>query len=244
MAMEVLVAGNFKANSVDATSWLIEFERQVDISSKGVVVVCPAFGELHDWQEALSGSTVALGSQDISAFPTGPHTGEVTGEMLKSFGVTYVIIGHSERRTEQLETNEIVAQKIAKAFEAEFVPIVCIGENLKQRKDGETKMVLEKQLKDSLVGLSADQLMKVVVAYEPLWAIGTGEAATKENAEEAAAFIKETARVDTVLYGGSVKPENVATFIAQPNIDGVLVGGASLKGDEFGKLAKNALTQG
>lgn len=247
MVKEVLVAGNLKANSVDARSWFIEFEKHMDIQSfgsKGIVLVCPSFVELHDWQEAKSGSLLALGAQDISAFPPGEHTGDVSGEMLKPFEISYVIIGHSERRALLGETDQLVSQKIAQAFAAGLTPIVCVGETAEQREEGQTQKTLEEQLKNSLQGLRADQLSHVIVAYEPRWAIGTGKSATKEDAQDAAAFIKEAAGVPKVLYGGSVKPENVAMFIAQPHIDGVLVGGASKTGDVFGQLAHNAFSVG
>lgn len=244
MAKEVLVAGNFKANEVDAASWLAEFRKFVDVSdlsSQRAVVVCPSFTQLSVWRDTLRLTAIALGAQDISVFPKGPHTGEITGEMLKSLSISHVIIGHSERRTDLGETDDRVAQKLNMTLQTNLTSIVCVGETEEERKAGKTTEVLEKQLRGAFSGLHEGQLRTIVVAYEPLWAIGKDNPATKEDAQRAAAFIREAAKVNKVLYGGSVKPDNVSEFISQPDISGVLVGGASLKGDEFGALAKNAL---
>jgi triosephosphate isomerase len=224
MAKEVIVAGNFKANTVAANAWLNEFSKHISseklTATGGKIVVCPSFAQLHEWREALAAHTyVSFGAQDVSSFEPGAHTGEVTAEMLKAAGVQYVIIGHSERRAGLGETDQLLAQKVARATSLGLEVIYCVP-------NAETPIPQ---------GIS-------IVAYEPPTAIGSGNPDTPENADSQAALILKQSGIRRVLYGGSVKPENVATFVSQPSIGGVLIGGASLKGEIFGQLAQNAIT--
>jgi triosephosphate isomerase len=178
---------------------------------------------------------------------SGAYTGEVSGEMLLEAGAEYVIIGHSERRQYFGETNETVNKKLKKALAIGLKPIVCIGETLADRESGATEAVVEKQVREGFVGLTAEEMKGTIIAYEPVWAIGTGKTATAEQAEAVHAFVrnlvaqlwdKETADAVVIQYGGSMKPENVASLLAQPDIDGGLIGGAALKADSFEKLVK------
>ena len=199
--------------------------------------------------EVLKGSNVKVGAQNIHWADNGAFTGEISGAMLKEMGVEYVIIGHSERRQYFGETDETVNKRIQAALKYELKPIVCIGETLEEREGNKTEAVLEKQIKGAFAGISADDFKKIVIAYEPVWAIGTGKTATPDMAEATHAFIRKVIAglygaiaEDTVIqYGGSMKPENSKELVAQADIDGGLIGGAALKADSFHDLVKNAI---
>lgn len=209
------------------------------------VAVCPPSAYLHDVGASIRDSHVALGGQNMHHAESGAYTGEVSGAMLRDLGCKYVILGHSERRQLFGETDSSVNQKILAAFECDLTPIVCVGETLEQREADQTAAVIAEQVKGSLAGLSAEQGVELVIAYEPVWAIGTGKTATPEQAEEVHAQIRgllgelfgsEAADSITIQYGGSVKPDNAKELMSQPNIDGALVGGASLKADSFAAI--------
>lgn len=213
------------------------------------VAVCPPAVYLHDVGAALRGSPVALGAQNMSAEKEGAFTGEISSTMLKDLGCRYVILGHSERRQLFGETDASVNQKIKAALAAGLTPIVCVGETLQQREADATKRVIADQMRDSLAELTAQQGGQLVIAYEPVWAIGTGKTATPAQAEEVHAQIRtllsqqfgaEVAESIRIQYGGSVKPDNAAELLAQPNIDGALVGGASLKAGDFAAIVAAA----
>ena len=208
------------------------------------VVICPPACYL----SAFENAAFALGGQTLSELDNGAHTGDISADMLKEFGCQYVIVGHSERRDDHGESNELVAKKALKAIENDLVPIVCVGESLATREAGELEDFLAAQLDALTATLSAQQLAKAVIAYEPIWAIGTGVTASPQQAQEAHAFIRaHLAKFDAdvasglqLLYGGSVKADNAAELFAQPDIDGGLIGGASLKVDDFRKICQAA----
>ena len=203
----------------------------------GVCVPCPYLAQA---ESLLEGSRVAWGVQDVSAYTHGAYTGEVAAEMAAEFGVSFAIVGHSERRAYHFESGELVAVKAQRALEAGLVPIVCVGETLEEREAGETEQTVGAQIDAVLVGLSAEDAARLVVAYEPIWAIGTGKSATAQQAQDVHAFLRsrlaakggDVANVP-LLYGGSVKPENAEELFSQPDIDGGLIGGASLKAKDF-----------
>ncbi len=213
-------------------------------------VLCPTFVSLSDVRDVIVESNVKLGAQDVYWEKEGAFTGEVSAPMLRSVGCEYCIVGHSERRQFFGETNQTVNKK-AKALLAEGLkPIVCVGEKLEERKAGKTFDVVKDHVENSLAGLSKEDMLNTVIAYEPVWAIGTGVNATKEQAEEVHKYIrgllvkmfgKDVADAIRIQYGGSVKPENIKELISQENVDGALVGGASLKADSFIQLVKNCL---
>lgn len=208
------------------------------------VVICPPACYL----SAFENAAFALGGQTLSELDNGAHTGDISADMLKEFGCQYVIVGHSERREDHGESNELVAKKALKAIENNLVPIVCVGESLATREAGELEDFLAAQLDALTATLSAQQLAKAVIAYEPIWAIGTGVTASPQQAQDAHAFIRaHLAKFDAdvasglqLLYGGSVKADNAAELFAQPDIDGGLIGGASLKVDDFRKICQAA----
>jgi triosephosphate isomerase len=211
------------------------------------VAVCPPSVYIHDVGAALRGSHIGLGGQNMSPADEGAFTGEVSGKMLHDLGCRYVILGHSERRQFFGETDKSVNEKLHAAFKYSLTPIVCVGETLEQREAGQTQNVVRSQCRGSLQGLSAEQMAKTVIAYEPVWAIGTGKTATPAQAEEVHADIRAllaemfdaaTAAKVVIQYGGSVKADNAAELMSQPNIDGALVGGASLKADSFVAIVK------
>ncbi len=213
------------------------------------IVVCPPYTLLAYLADALAASNITLGGQDLFWEEEGAFTGEISGKMLKDTGAEYVIIGHSERRQFFGETNETVNKKIKAALKAGLLPIVCVGESLAEREKGKTFDVLTDQVKNGLINITSEEMEKITIAYEPVWAIGTGKTASPDQAQEAHKFIrgllekifdKETALETRIQYGGSVKPENTLELINQPDIDGALVGGASLKGDSFSAIVKKA----
>ncbi|CAJ1001207.1 triosephosphate isomerase [Brevibacillus aydinogluensis] len=215
-------------------------------------VICAPFTALAALAEELKGTSIALGAQNVHFEEQGAFTGEVSPLMLKEIGVRYVIIGHSERRQYFNESDETVNKKVLAALKHGIKPIVCVGESLEQREAGETAAVVRSQTEAALAGVEANQLADVVIAYEPIWAIGTGKSSTAEDANETIAIIRGTiadrfgqaaAQTVRIQYGGSVKPENIDSFMAQPDIDGALVGGASLTADSYLQLVSKAAAQ-
>ena len=246
-----LIAGNWKMfKSIAETMKHVKALRPLvkDITDVEIVVA-PPFPSIHAAAESLRGSNVLVAAQDLYWEREGAFTGEVSGPMLAEAGADLVIIGHSERRTLSGETDATVNRKISAAFAADLMPIVCIGETLDQRERSETLDVLDRQIRGGLDGVTSAQLAQLVVAYEPVWAIGTGRNATPEQAGEAHAHIRqrlrqwfgaEAADLCRVIYGGSVKPENIRDLVAQPDVDGALVGGASLDVKAFFDIVRNA----
>lgn len=206
------------------------------------VVLCPPFTALATVAELLTGTEIGLGAQDLFWAEEGAYTGEISPVMLKELGCTYVIIGHSERRQYFGETDDNVNKKALAALEHGLKPIICVGESLEQREAGETDAFVSGQVKKALAGLAAESIPQVVIAYEPIWAIGTGRSSSSADANQVIALIRQTiadqftpdlANQVRIQYGGSVKPENITEYMAQPEIDGALVGGASLKAESF-----------
>ena len=238
------VAGNWKMHKTvaETVAYVKEFRSLVkDIHGIDIVLATP-FTSIHPAAEAARNSNVAISAQDVYWETHGAFTGEISAAMLREAGAEYVIIGHSERRTLFAETDEAVRRKIGAAFEGSLTPIVCIGETLAERDANQTFAVLDRQLAKGLEGLTAVQLTELVIAYEPVWAIGTGRNATPAQAAEAhghirqrlqATFGQEAANAVRILYGGSVKPDNVSALASQPNVDGALVGGACLDVQSF-----------
>lgn len=245
------VAGNWKMNTTLAEAKAIgaAVAKGVGTDSRVTVAVMPPFPWLTAVAETLKGSAVALGAQNVYPEAKGAFTGEVSPAMLLEVGCEYVIIGHSERRYAIGETDAAIGQKVHVALEAGLKVILCVGELLAEREKGLTNRVLERQVLAGCAGLTAAQFGRVTIAYEPVWAIGTGKVATPEQAQEAHAFVRtKLARLDgenvaaalPILYGGSVTAENAAGLLHQPDVDGALVGGASLKADGFLAIVKAA----
>lgn len=247
-----IIAGNWKLNNTckEAVELVIELNRELGETTDVDVVVCPPFTALRDVADVLVDSKIGLGAQNLYWEDAGAFTGEISAPMIKEAGAQYVIIGHSERRQFFGETDETVNKKIRAALNHGLTPIVCVGEMLEEREAGKTNDVIKKQFTGSFAGLTAEEMKKLVIAYEPVWAIGTGKTATKEQAQEVHQFIRglltaahgdAIAQALRIQYGGSVKADNIADLIAQPDIDGALVGGASLKSDSFTQIVKNSL---
>jgi triosephosphate isomerase len=214
------------------------------------IVVCPPFTALSEVSKAVLDSNLRLGAQNMSEYNVGAYTGEIAAVMLKEFSVRYVILGHSERRQYQKESDELISKKAQAAHAASLKPIVCVGETLAEREANQTEKVLEKQVHGSLAGITKEQIVETVIAYEPVWAIGTGKTATTAQAQEAHAFIRSlltkmydeaAARRVRLQYGGSVKPANARELMSQPDVDGALVGGASLEPRSFADIIKNSI---
>jgi triosephosphate isomerase (TIM) len=247
-----LIAGNWKMYKTAPEAAALAAE--VREGAKGEhgdidMLVAPPFTALHAVAAVLKGSTVALGAQDMHWEHEGAFTGAVSPVMLKDAGCSHVILGHSERRQLFGETDDNVARKAEAAFRHGLTPIVCVGETLAERESNRTMEVVERQVERALRALSADQVVATVVAYEPVWAIGTGKVATPDQAQEVHAFIRRlvdrshgeaAARALRILYGGSVKPDNAAEILAQPDVDGALVGGASLDPEGFAQIVAAA----
>lgn len=240
------VAGNWKMNTDGRTS--VELVERiaggsVEAASQSVTVaVCPPFVYLQSVAKALSSSNIAVGAQDMYFEPDGAFTGEISASMLKDVGCSYCLCGHSERRHVIGESDELINRKVIAAISGGLLPILCVGELLEEREASKTNDVVTRHVKKGLAGLSAEKIEAVTIAYEPVWAIGTGLTATPDQAQEVHDFIrkllgqmydKKTAEGIRVLYGGSVKPNNAAELMGQKDIDGVLVGGASLKAEDF-----------
>ena len=239
-----VIAGNWKMNkdlneSQNLVSGIID---GLGNDNKCDVVVCPPFTSLNEVHSLIKNTPIKLGAQNVYYETDGAFTGEVSTGMLKSVGCDYVIIGHSERRTIFGEKDELLNKKNKKALADGLKVIFCIGESLAQREKGIINSVVEKQLQKGLDGISSEELNNIIIAYEPIWAIGTGKTATPEQAQEVHAFIrnyisqkysKESGEGLIIQYGGSVKPDNAASLLSQPDIDGALIGGACLKADSF-----------
>ena len=249
---KLIIAGNWKMNKTVAEALDLVRNLKIELGTlKEVdVVVCPPFTALSEVSKAVLETNIRLGAQNMSEHNVGAYTGEIAAGMLKEFSVRYVILGHSERRQNQKESDELISKKAQAAHAASLKPIVCVGETLAEREAGQTKKVLETQVRGSLAGLGKDQMVETIVAYEPVWAIGTGKTATTAQAQEAHAFIRgllaklfdETvARRVRIQYGGSVKPSNARELMSQPDVDGALVGGASLDGRSFADIIKNSI---
>ncbi len=244
-----VIAGNWKMNKTVAEAVeLVTALKSALADASGVkAVVCPPYLAVKTVADVLKDSNIGVGAQNLYWEDAGAYTGEISAEMLLEAGAAYVIIGHSERRQYFGETNETVNKKVKKALEKGLTPIVCVGEMLEDREAGNTEKVVDDHVTNSLTGLSADEMRKTIIAYEPVWAIGTGKTATPEQAQEVHSFIRtrlaeiwdnETADAVIIQYGGSMKPENVKELLAKPDIDGGLIGGAALKADSFEKLVK------
>ena len=250
-----LMAGNWKMNldhqqaiqTLQKLAWTLK-DAKHDYSTVEVAVI-PPFTDLRSVQTLVDADKLEIvyGAQDVSAHTSGAYTGEIAPAFLTKLGVTYAVIGHSERREYHAESDELVNAKVKNALAAGLAPILCVGEKLDVRKAGEQVPVTLAQLDGGLAGLTAEQVREVVVAYEPVWAIGTGETATPEDAQElceairvriAELYDQDTADAVRVLYGGSVKSSNVASIMAKPDVDGALVGGASLDPEEFAKIVR------
>jgi triosephosphate isomerase len=240
---KVIIAGNWKMNgTIPQTQKLIsELLAGKSNNPKVTTVVCPPFVSLQRAANLLKGSHIALGAQDMSEHDSGAYTADISAEMLLTAGCSFVILGHSERRQYHAESDSLVNAKARKALAQGLTPIICVGETLQEREAGRTETVVGTQIDGVLKGFTADELKKIVVAYEPVWAIGTGRTATPEMAEAVHHFIRtrlsaldrDVAETIPILYGGSVKSDNAAGLLSQANIDGALVGGASLKAGEF-----------
>ena len=249
---KLIVAGNWKMNKTVAEA--LDLVRGLKIELTNVkevdIVVCPPFTALADVSKAILDSNIRLGAQNMSENNVGAYTGEVAAVMLKEFSVRYVILGHSERRQYQKESDALIAKKAAAVHAASLKPIVCVGETLEERESGHMEKVLETQVRGSLAGLTKDQMSETIVAYEPVWAIGTGKTATTAQAQEAHLFIRRllvknfdeaVARRVRIQYGGSVKPSNARELMSQPDVDGALVGGASLEERSFSDIIKSSI---
>ncbi|MGX4601338.1 triose-phosphate isomerase [Faecalimicrobium sp. JNUCC 81] len=240
-----IIAGNWKMNKTiaEAVEFVNEVKDKVN-NDKVEAVICAPFLALKDLKEATKGSNIKIGAQNMHFEESGAFTGEVSPAMLKEIGIDYVVIGHSERRQYFNETDETVNKKVLKALEHGIDPILCCGETLEQRENGETKSVCKVQIEKALENVTKEDLVKVVIAYEPIWAIGTGKTATAEDANDVIAYIREVvanlygelANEVRIQYGGSVKPSNVTEIMNQSDIDGALVGGASLAPSDYTEL--------
>jgi triosephosphate isomerase len=251
-ARKLIVAGNWKMNKTVAEGLdLVQGLRRELANVKEVdIVVCPPFTALSEISKIIFDSNIRIGAQNMSEHNYGAYTGEVAAGMLKEFSVRYVILGHSERRQYQKESDELIAKKAVVAHAAQIKPIVCIGETLEEREAGNTEKIVERQIKGSLAGLTAEQMEETIIAYEPVWAIGTGKTATSAQAQEVHAFIRKKltfmysepiAKRVRIQYGGSVKAQNARELMSQPDVDGALVGGASLEVRGFSDIIKNSI---
>ncbi|MFC5530725.1 triose-phosphate isomerase [Cohnella yongneupensis] len=245
-----IIAGNWKMFKTvsEATSFVAEVKGKAEVA--GVEsVICAPFTALPALALAVKGTSIKIGAQNLHFEDNGAYTGEISGVMLKDLGVDYVIIGHSERRQYFAETDETVNKKVHAAFKHGLTPIICVGEKLEEREAGQTKEVCRVQTEGALVGLSAEQVAASVIAYEPIWAIGTGKSSTADDANEVTAYIRdvvsglygaEVASKVRIQYGGSVKPNTVAEYMSKSDIDGALVGGASLEPASYVALVEGA----
>jgi triosephosphate isomerase len=241
------MAGNWKMYKTPAetTAFLQKISPLVASASHCEIVICPPFTSLAAAVEAAKGTNIRVGAQNVAWAKEGAFTGEISGPMLQAAGVTHTIVGHSERRQYFCETDETVLKRTQAALEAGLTPIVCVGERLEERESGATEAVLQRQFQNGIASLNPLQFQKIVIAYEPVWAIGTGKTATPEMAADAHRVIRAQVRTTygapaadavRILYGGSVKPDNARSLMAQPEIDGVLVGGASLDAAGFASI--------
>jgi triosephosphate isomerase len=250
-----VIAANWKM--FKTTHEALAYVRELGALVKDVrgveIVVAPPFTALATAAEAARNTAIGIAAQNMSAEKEGAFTGEISAAMLKDAGATYVILGHSERRKLYGETDASINRKVHAALAAELIPIVCVGETLEEREGGQMPDVLDRQIKDGLDGLTGDQVRGIIIAYEPVWAIGTGRNATPEQADEAHRHIRtrlrqwfgaEVADACRIQYGGSVKPDNITALVALPDVDGALVGGASLQVGSFVDIIKGAAAAG
>jgi triosephosphate isomerase len=249
---KLIIAGNWKMNKTVAEALDLVRDLKLELANvKEVdIVVAPPFTALGEVSREILSSNIRLGAQNMSEHNFGAYTGEIAAGMLKEFSVRYVILGHSERRQFQKESDALIAKKALAAHAASIKPIVCVGELLAEREANQTEKVLDTQVRGSLAGLSKEQMEETIIAYEPVWAIGTGKTATSAQAQEAHSFIRKllvslfdenVARRVRIQYGGSVKPSNAAELMGQPDVDGALVGGASLESRSFADIIKNSI---
>jgi triosephosphate isomerase len=249
---KLIIAGNWKMNKTVAEA--LDLVRGLKIELANVkevdLVVCPPYTALSEVSKAILDSNIRLGAQNMSEHNVGAYTGEIAAVMLKEFSVRYVIVGHSERRQYYHETDALISKKALAVHAASLKPIVCVGETLAEREAGQTEKVLDTQVRGSLAGLSKEQMTETILAYEPVWAIGTGKTASTAQAQEAHAFIRRlinklfddaVARRVRIQYGGSVKPANARELMSQPDVDGALVGGASLEPRSFADIVKGSI---
>ena len=249
---KLIIAGNWKMNKTAGEALALVSNLKLELANirEVDIVICPPFTALESVSKAILDSNLRLGAQNMSEQNFGAFTGEICAGMLKEFSVRYVILGHSERRQYQKESDALIARKAAAVHAASLKPIVCVGETLAEREAGQMEKVLETQVRGSLAGLSKEQMVETVVAYEPVWAIGTGKTATTAQAQEAHAFIRgvlgkmfeeAVARRVRIQYGGSVKPSNARELMSQTDVDGALVGGAALEARSFADIIKNSI---
>lgn len=241
---KALIAGNWKMNlNVSDTKKMLSELVKIDLDKDVDALICPSFTSIYPAYEILKDSNIFLGAQNVSEFEDGARTGEVSTNMLKNIGVSFVILGHSERRSIYNETNEIVNEKVKRALAEELKVILCVGEEEIDRENNNHENIVKEQLINSLKNVKSSE--NLVIAYEPVWAIGTGKTCNPEDAEKMCLFIrntlsdifsKEKAETIRILYGGSVKPANIKNLMTNENIDGALVGGASLKAKDFSDL--------
>ncbi len=241
-----IIAGNWKMNntitkSKELVKELVPLVKEAEVD----IVVCPSYLSLASVLEVTKNTNIKVGAQNMHFEDQGAFTGEVSAPMLKELGLEYVIIGHSERRQYFNETDGSVNKKVKKAIHSNLTPIVCVGESLEEREGNKAKEVITAQVRKALEGLTNEEISKLIIAYEPIWAIGTGKTASSEDANEACGWIRDevkslsdgtTSEALRIQYGGSVKPENIKELMAQPHIDGALVGGASLKADQYAAI--------
>ena len=249
---KLIIAGNWKMNKTAAEALTLVGDLKLELANirEVDIVICPPFTALESVSKVILDSNLRLGAQNMSAQNFGAFTGEICAGMLKEFSVRYVILGHSERRQYQKESNALIARKAAAVHGASLKPIVCVGETLAEREEGQTEKVLETQVRGSLAGLTKEQMVETIIAYEPVWAIGTGKTATTQQAQDAHAFIRSllvkifdeaVAKKVRTQYGGSVKPANARELMGQPDVDGALVGGASLEARSFADIIRNSI---
>ena len=253
--MKKLIAANWKMNKTveESIIFIMEFKKLIKDEKNIEIVICPPFTSLHAAADKIKKSNIKLGAQNMHFEDFGAYTGEISPPMLKEIGCEYVILGHSDRREIFGEDDFLINKKIIAALKHSLYPILCIGENFEQRSNGETKTVLENQLKNCLKDINKNQMLKISIAYEPIWAISKGnpnhKAATAEDAEEGHRFIrgvlskiydKNTSERTRIIYGGSMKPENAKELMAMPNINGGLVGNASLNAKSFAEIVRCA----
>ena len=244
-----IIAGNWKMNKTAAEAkTLIEELKPLVAKSKPEVVVCVPYTDLWAVKEAIAGSKIRLGAENVAWADGGAFTGEISADMLKEIGVEYVIIGHSERRQYFGETDESVNKRLKQALVKGLKPIVCVGETLSEREKNRTKRVLKKQVLEGFKDVTAEDFNNIVIAYEPVWAIGTGKTATAEDANKTIGYIRslvkktwgaEVAKALHIQYGGSMKPSNAKELMAERNIDGGLIGGAALKAQDFAAIVNS-----
>ena len=249
---KLIIAGNWKMNKTvaEALDLVRDLKTELATINEVDIVVFPPFTALSEVAKVVHGSNIHLGAQNMSEHNIGAHTGEIAAEMLKELSVRYVILGHSERRQYQKESDELISKKAQAAHAASIQPIICVGETLAEREAGRMEKVLETQVWRSLNGLGKDQIVNSIITYEPVWAIGTGKTASTAQAQEAHEFIRgllvelfdePVARSVRIQYGGSVNPSNTRELTSLPDVDGALVGGASLNARHFADIIKNSI---